>query len=168
MSPKVPGRMERCREENRRRRQKRKGSTPPTTPPHPRTPRGKPATLPPGQLHSPPGTPHTSRNRSQRDPCTKCTHSKRKKPPGLGNHCARGGTRTGFQPPQTKGSPGILPDPARSGRSTKQYGGESVHVVHTPGLWSPTATSLDRSPGGRNPLQMFQSPVIAGWRRNDI
>jgi hypothetical protein len=54
------------------------------------------------------------------------------KSPDLGKLCARGGTRTGFPPPQRQGSRENMPDPARSGRYTARYDGESAHMVHTP------------------------------------
>jgi len=45
-------------------------------------------------------------------------NTKAKDPPDEGSCCARGGTRTAFQPLQTVGSPGIMRSPARSDPST--------------------------------------------------
>ena len=51
--------------------------------------------------------------------------------PEQGKHCARGGTRTGFQPLNIRHSPENLRNPAQSGTSTTRSEAQGVHIVHT-------------------------------------
>ncbi|GAB3568712.1 hypothetical protein GCM10027405_30850 [Arthrobacter alkaliphilus] len=44
---------------------------------------------------------------------------------------AQGGTRTGFQTPETQGTPENMPSTARSGTGTAESDGKGVHIVHT-------------------------------------
>ena len=60
-----------------------------------------------------------------------CTRKKHQKAPDLWKHCARGGTRTGFQPLQTLNSPGNIANPAQSVASTTRSEAQGVHIVHT-------------------------------------
>ncbi|MET3952521.1 hypothetical protein ABIB29_003384 [Arthrobacter sp. UYEF36] len=53
------------------------------------------------------------------------------KAPDLRKHCARGGTRTGFQPPNFRHSPENLANPAQSGTSTTRSEAQGVYIVHT-------------------------------------
>ncbi len=71
--------------------------------------------------------------------CTFCTHPKGQPAADLRKHCARGGTRTGFQALQTLDNPGNIPKPKQSGSSTTRSDTQGVHIVHTFFLASPTA-----------------------------
>jgi hypothetical protein len=61
---------------------------------------------------------------------TLSTRKKHKKGPDLQKHCARGGTRTGFQPLHTRHTPENLRTPAQSGTSNTRSEAQGVHIVH--------------------------------------
>ena len=67
-----------------------------------------------------------------------CTQKNTKQAPEQGKHCARGGTRTGFQPLQTLDSRQNTRNPAQSGTGTGTGTGtaqsvtQSADTVHTP------------------------------------
>ena len=61
-----------------------------------------------------------------------CQQSEAQWASDLLKHCARGGTRTAFQPLQTLGTPENIPNPSQSGRCTARSEAQGVHNVHTP------------------------------------
>ena len=77
---------------------------------------------------------HQPRQASEGPNQGQCTHVKAKTPSDEGECCARGGTRTAFQPLQTLGSRGNMRNPARSDPGTTQSEAQSVYFVHTPFL----------------------------------
>ena len=60
-----------------------------------------------------------------------CTRKNAKNASDLRKRCARGGTRTGFQPLNSRHSPENLRNPAQSGNSTTRSEAQGVHIVHT-------------------------------------
>jgi hypothetical protein len=69
---------------------------------------------------------------SQKQDCVKlCQHSKCKEASDLRKYCARGGTRTAFQPLKTLGTPENIRNPSQSDRCTTQSGAKSVDIVNT-------------------------------------
>ena len=56
---------------------------------------------------------------------------KHQKAADLRKHCARGGTRTGFQPLNFRRSPANIANPGQSGTSTTQSEAQGVHIVRT-------------------------------------
>ena len=79
-----------------------------------------------------------------------CQHPKTKQACDLRKHCARGGTRAGFQPLNFRHSPENLRNPAQSGTSTTRSEAQGVHNVHTLFLarfW-PQPSRLVGRPGG--------------------
>ncbi|MCB5275903.1 hypothetical protein BJG92_03457 [Arthrobacter sp. SO5] len=60
-----------------------------------------------------------------------CTRKNTPKAPDLRKHCARGGTRTGFQQLNFRRSPENIANPARFVTGTARSEAQGVHIVHT-------------------------------------
>jgi len=124
---------------------------------------------PPTQLHRPPRRPgHRPRQASEGPSQGQCTHVKAKTPSDEGECCARGGTRTAFQPSQTLGSHGNMRNPARSNPSKGESDAQSVDIVHTH-IHSPLCSpQKPRPPQGTRFFAGLRtgSPCPGcGWRR---
>jgi hypothetical protein len=81
------------------------------------------------------------------------THQKLKTASDVGKR-ARGGTRTGFYPLQTLGTPENVANPAQSGRCTTRSEAQGVHIVHTPLL--PCGSNAERD---KDTLQHRPTPA---------
>jgi hypothetical protein len=86
---------------------------------------------PPTQPNSDRGARHRPRPASEGPKQGQRTPVKAKIPSDEGEHRARGGTRTAFQPLQTLGTPENIRNPSQSGRCTAQSEAQGVHIVHT-------------------------------------
>jgi hypothetical protein len=67
--------------------------------------------------------------------------------PEQGKHCARGGTRTAFQPLQTLRTPENIPNPSQFGTGTDESAAQGVHNVHTLFCPLPCPVQPTRAPG---------------------